>query len=196
MPVPLSTVTPAQGYVSQAGSPSSHPAPLCSKPGPGAGAVPGQEGREPGRAGRGAPAGRGSGASCSAQRGLLQPMVGRATGAGSAQHQCGLGMRMGWFPCVSRCHLWMFTAGLYPAGIVPFPPLPQPWESGPVPAFNIPPSLPVTYCSQSIPCALACAIPKGLGGTRRFLSAMQDRQDSASPPQGLQPGPYGCRHCL
>lgn len=76
MQAPLSFVPPAQEDISQAGSPSNHPAPHWSRPGPGPGTVPGQEGREPGRAGRGAPAGKGSGVSCGPWRGLRQPTVG------------------------------------------------------------------------------------------------------------------------
>lgn len=94
---PLSPVPPAQGDISQAGSPGGCCAPHQSHPGPGPGAVPGQEGRELGRAGRGAPAGKGSGASCGARHGLQQPTVGRATGPSSAQSlpQYGSGMRTG-----------------------------------------------------------------------------------------------------
>lgn len=153
--------------------------------------MPKQEGRELGRAGRSAPAGRGSGVSCRVQWGFQQPMVGLLSSS-TARSQPHLAWGRGWgnFPScllslmdVSHCFVssWIFPS-LLPPG---------PWES--IPAFHIPPSLSAKYyiqgfsvypgsCHPHIPTATQWDqnLPQGKGRTGRISSCFQ----------GLQPTPW------
>lgn len=92
-------------------------------------------GREPGRAGRGATAGKGSGVSCPAQpavRWSHSPWSGSfLPWAGGHEHQHGLGTRTGWFCCMSHCSSGMFPTGSCPAGSEGRPWAPQEHPTAP-----------------------------------------------------------------
>lgn len=126
---PFSPAPPAQGDILQAGSCMGHP--VCS--GAELGLVPRQEGRELGRAGRSAPAGKGSGVSCRVQWGFQQPMVGLLIPS-TAQSWPHLAWGQGWgdFPSclvslVDGSHCFI-SAGLF-LSLLP------PWAVGKYPSF-------------------------------------------------------------
>lgn len=133
-------------------------------------------------------AGKGSGVSCRVQCGFQQPMVGLLSPSPTW-----VGNKDGVISLHVSCHSWMFPTVFYPAGLLPFPLPPGPWES--IPAFNISPSLSAKYYSQGISVYSGSRhpqTPQGHRGTRSCHRAKAGQAGLAAVSRDCRPA-HGCR---